>query len=99
MSSVITEAFKESHGRLPENGDSWDIRSLVSDYVIESYSYYNGTWVDMALEPITLTVEQAEALMLWSEAKTTAYGPRFNAAFQVARDVAKHLRGKGTDDE
>ena len=89
----LTAAFKQAHGRAPHNGDCWDTRSPVSGYVVDVGVYHNGTWQEGALEPITLTVEQAEALMLWGEADTTAYGPKFNAAFQVARSVAKQLRG------
>lgn len=88
----LTASFKEAYGRAPCNGDCWDTKSPVSGYVVDVSVYHNGTWQPVALESITLTVEQAEALMLWSEADTTAYGPKFNAAFKVAQDVAKHLR-------
>lgn len=95
----LTAAYKLFHGRDPENGDCWVTKSLVSGYVMNVHSFHNGEWVDMALEPITLTVEQAEALMLWCEALTTPpsatrYGPKFDAAFAVAQAVAKHLRGE-----
>ena len=95
----LTAAFKQAHGRAPHNGDCWDTQSPVSGYVVDVSVYHNGAWVSVALEPITLTVEQAEALLLWSEAKTTAYGPKFNAAFKVAQDVAKQLRDGGGSDE
>jgi hypothetical protein len=38
---------------------------------------------------ITLTNEQVKALVAWAKAKTTGCGPQFNAAFDVAVDVAK----------
>jgi hypothetical protein len=100
----LTEAFIQEHARVPHNGDCWDTKSPVSGYVTNVHSFHNGEWIDMALEPITLTVEQAEALMLWSEALTTPpsaarYGPKFEAAFEVAQDVAKHLRGEETSNE